>query len=288
MARNATSKRKKMPAPLPHRNAAHARNVQPRITPIGRNQRREVTHAYNHTTSAKTAGHSTRTTPNTVHSSWTLPTSRLKALPLCCTGATKDKPRGTDRFSCPANPASMVKVASASANAARPIRPPARCRRLNREVPARVAQRQAMTASAIKASAAIACAAACGAKRPLNNRASAANPEASDTPAAGVSEPRRNSSRCPVSGSTFHSASNTGASTIGTTAFTRVGVRERDASLNSSVCTVFGSARCGSGIRFAAPSFTGTTVAPFTVADHSSVPPGNVSRKCGCPRFFTK
>ena len=46
---------------------------------------------------------------------------------------------------------------------------------------------------------------------------------------------------------------------------------------------MFGSARCGNRIKCAAPSFTGVTFVPFTIADQSVVPSGNIKRKFGFP-----
>ena len=80
----------------------------------------------------------------------------------------------------------------------------------------------------------------------------------------------------------------TGALRIGAATPTRLEFCDRAAIFKSSLRTAFGSVRCGSGMRLAFASVTGTTAAPFTVADHNSVPSGSVSRKFGLPRFFTK
>jgi len=75
---------------------------------------------------------------------------------------------------------------------------------------------------------------------------------------------------------------------MGVETATFLGLPARSASFRWMASTAFGSACCGSGMRFALPSFTGTTEALLTVADHSSVPAGRVTLKCALPRLFTK
>src|SRR5581483_11933208 len=79
-----------------------------------------------------------------------------------------------------------------------------------------------------------------------------------------------------------------GASTIGAITATCLGSAATEASLKSTVRTLFGSAPWGKGMRLELASDTGTTGEPLTDTDHNRSPLGKLSRRCGLPRFFTK
>ena len=204
-----------------------------------------------------------------------LPTCTVMALPACCTGARKvnvagaatdmgstaekickNEDRGNGQRAQSRNRAEQVPWSEAMNSFAPP--PSARGARPAKENPAATSQREPRMRRSVEL---------------WSVRAICAKPETSGRPPTGVSVPPRNCNRWPSSGCSFHSASITGAATFGRGdgQVLRIrGARGQFQIQRPAPCS--GSACCGSGMRLAAPSVTGTTGLPLTVADHNSVP----------------